>query len=369
MFPYEEFDITLIDTPGFNDTLRSEAEVLKEIADWLDFTYRNPPKIKLTGIIYMQAATDKRMFGSTLRNLKMFRQLCGDEPLKNVILATSCWGTAERSGEMSKAIANEDQLRRDSLFWQPMLKRGSQMVRFEDTRESALKIIKKIINKKPIVLQIQHELVDEDKNLIDTAAGATVNEEIKRLEAKYKKEISDVQADMKEALESRDQELQEVLSESKTRLERLREDNRRAQDVLQYQRRNAERKHDSEIQSLRMELEMTKISLEKDNMAMKREMQIQAKAQRLEDKMHFKEIIAQIRANSDKVRAEDRQALERRIRELETNGNPFSVDGAQSSNGQHAGNHQNGQHYTDDGATAPQIEPPPYSEYEVEEVE
>ena len=248
----------------------------------------------------------------------MFRQLCGDEPLKNVVLATTCWGTAERSGEMAKAVASEEQLRTDPLFWQPMLKRGSEMVRFEDTKDSALSIVQKLVDKRPIVLQIQHELVDEAKDLIDTTAGATVNEEIKKLEERYKRDIAEVQAEIHDALESRDQELQGVLSESKANLERLREDNRRAQDMLQYDRRNLERKHDNEMQSLKMELEITKTqSAENDSAAIRREMQIQAEAQRLEDKLHFEGIVAQIRANAEKVRWEERQATETRIRELE----------------------------------------------------
>lgn len=318
-FSHEEYDITLIDTPGFNDTIRSETEVLREIADWLDTTYRNPPSIKLTGIIYMQAATEKRMFGSTLRNLKMFRQLCGDEPLKNVVLATTCWGTAERSGDMEKAVANEEQLRTDSLFWQPMLKRGSEMLRFEDTRDSAIEIITKLVNKQPIVLQIQSELVDEDKDLIDTTAGAAVNEEIKKLEEKYKKDIADVQAELREALESRDHELEVILEESKADLERLRDENRRAQDTLQYDRRNKERKRDNEIQSLKMELEITKTkSGGGDHAVLRREMQRRAEVQRLEDRARFEEMVAQIRADADRVRTEERQALGTRIQELET---------------------------------------------------
>lgn len=43
-FEHDNLRITLIDTPGFNDTLRSETEILRDVADWLDITYRNPPK-------------------------------------------------------------------------------------------------------------------------------------------------------------------------------------------------------------------------------------------------------------------------------------------------------------------------------------
>lgn len=217
-FQHDGFNITLIDTPGFNDTLRSETEVLKEIADWLDVTYRN--NVRLTGIIYLQALTDRKMYGSSLRNLKMFRQLCGDNPLKNVVLATTGWGTAEKSGNLQKAADNENQLETDPDFWEPLIKRGSTTARFTDTQESALEIIMSLAGRAPVTLQIQRELVEEEKNLIDTAAGTTVNEEMKKLEAKYKAEVSKIQQDMDEALSMRDQEMHDALDESKQTFQR-----------------------------------------------------------------------------------------------------------------------------------------------------
>src|SRR5271154_954652 len=156
-FNHGTYEIVLIDTPGFNNTLRGETEVLKDIADWLDITYRTS-KIRLSGIIYIQALTDRRMYGSTLRYLKMFRQLCGDEPLKNVVFTTTGWGEAKKTGNLEKAVANEDQLRTDPDFWQPMIKCGSRMARFEDNKNSALEIILSLVDKETVALRIQHEL-------------------------------------------------------------------------------------------------------------------------------------------------------------------------------------------------------------------
>jgi hypothetical protein len=110
-----------------------------------------------------------------------------------------------------------------------------------------------------------------------------------------------VQEEMHEALESRSREHQEVLSESKVNLERQREEKCRAQDMLQYDGRYLERKHDKDIQSLKMGLEINEDELaERETAVMRWEMQIQAEAQRLEDKLHFEGIVAQIRANSEK---------------------------------------------------------------------
>jgi len=284
-FNHGAYEIVLIDTPGFNNTTRAETEVLKDIADWLDITYRTSPKIRLSGIIYMQALTDRWIYGSTLRNLEMFRQLCGDQPLKNVIFTTTGWGEAEKMGNLEMAVANEDQLRTDPDFWQPMIKRGSRTARFENTKDSALEIILSLVDKESVVLRIQHELVDEDKNLVDTAA--------------------ELQEEIKEALESRDQELQEALTEAKTSFELLRENNRRAYDLLSYQERNAQRKYENEMQALKNELENQKSTFKHDKQAM-RAIQMQAKMRQNMDKVKFEQMVAEMRANARKVHSYSR---------------------------------------------------------------
>ncbi|KAH9436696.1 hypothetical protein MCOR02_000365 [Pyricularia oryzae] len=81
--------VFLIDTPGFDDTNRSDSDVLREIASWLTNSFRN--KILLHGIIYLHRISDPRMQGSARKNLMMFKKLCGDDALKKVILATTMW--------------------------------------------------------------------------------------------------------------------------------------------------------------------------------------------------------------------------------------------------------------------------------------
>lgn len=258
----------------------------------------------------MQALTDRKMYGSTLRNLKMFRQLCGDSPLKNVVLATTGWGIAERSGNLQKAEDNEKQLETDSDFWEPLIKRGSKTARFTDTEESALEIIMGLAGRKPVTLQIQSELVIEEKKLIDTAAGNTVNEEMKKLKAKYQAEISKIQQDMDEALSARDQEMHDALDESKKVFERRLNKVRREQQTLSYERRN-------EYRRLQGELEETKWELKRTTQEIKEEHELELRAQKVEDHMRFEEIVAQLRKNSNKVRVEERLYLEEKIKELE----------------------------------------------------
>lgn len=305
-FELDNYEITLIDTPGFNDTFQSEAAVLKNIASWLDQAYRNPPHTKLNGIVYMQAITDRKMYGSTLRNLLMFRELCGENPLKNVILVTTGWRTAAAAGTLSQATKNECQLRTEPKFWANMIKRGSDIKKFEDTRESALEIIFSLVDRKPAVLKIQKELVDENRNLVDTSAGHALNEEIKRLEEQYRRELLELTRQIEEAKAIQDKELQEALAEAKEERERLKEDARHAQDELNYERRNHQRQHDQDLEDMKREV-----------MRHKEQVELRLEAQRIEDRLHFEGIVQQLRANEYKVRQEERIVLEQKIAELE----------------------------------------------------
>jgi len=72
--------LVLVDTPGFDDTNKSDLEILQMISNWLQNVYEK--RIKLAGIIYLHRITDNRMAGTPHRNLRMFGQLCGDQAVK-----------------------------------------------------------------------------------------------------------------------------------------------------------------------------------------------------------------------------------------------------------------------------------------------
>lgn len=298
-FEYEGRGITLIDTPGFNDTTRSETEVLKAIADWLDFTYRND-NTKLNGIVYLQNIQEPRITGSSLRNLKMFKDLCGESPMKNVMLVTTRWGLEERSGNHARAEQHEQQYR--SEFWTPLLSRGARMERFQDDRDSALRILLQLVDRPPEVLQIQTELVDNGRDLIDTTAGNTVNEEIVSMQKKYQAEVAQIQKEMIAALAEKDLEVQEALEESKRSFERKIEKLRDEQDMLQYERRNENRRMRNDMNALQNELQR-KYS---------QELQKKLGAQQLD----FNETAAMLLADSDKLRKEQVEALQATIDEM-----------------------------------------------------
>ena len=96
----------------------------------------------------------------------MFRELCGDTTLKNVVLVTNVWdeGASREAGE-----SGEKEL--SANFFKPALDKGARMTRRHNSEQSARDIIRMIMVNRPVVLQIQRELVDERKDITHTSPG------------------------------------------------------------------------------------------------------------------------------------------------------------------------------------------------------
>ena len=143
----------------------------------------------------------------------MFRELCGETTLKNVVIVTNMWGEVPpHAGE-----ARESEL--SSNFFKPALDKGAQMVRHQNTAQSAHDIIRMIGRNRPVALQIQRELVDERKNIVDTAAGEAVNEELNRQIRRHQDELKMVREEMMRALKDKDEETRQELEEETKKLQ------------------------------------------------------------------------------------------------------------------------------------------------------
>lgn len=223
-FKTDEYDIVLVDTPGFNDTFKTDTEVLMELAKWLEVTYK--VNSKLSGIIYLHRIMDVRMEGSAMRNLKMFRKLCGDDPLSNVVITSTFWGMLPDE----TSTAHEKELCETPDFWGDMIEHGAGVSRYLGTRESAIDVLMSFAKKESVVLDIQKELVDQHIPLAGTAAGYAVNEELAMQEKKHTDELKRLQEEVAQALAEKDVKLEQVLKKEREkteqRLERIHNDQR-----------------------------------------------------------------------------------------------------------------------------------------------
>lgn len=189
-------NVLFIDTPGFDDTDRSDVDILNLIATYLQTSIS--AKVHLSGIIYLHSITDTRMQGSTMRNVRMFRSLCGDRNLHNVILCTTGWHQVDQ--EVGKT--REAELMEKGSFWGDMKDKGARVERhFADnaqtSHESATRIAQMLVGMNKIVLQIQEEMVH--LGLSETSAGKLVREEIEKLETRHKEEIEVLRKEFEQA--------------------------------------------------------------------------------------------------------------------------------------------------------------------------
>lgn len=123
----------------------------------------------MAGIVYIHRISDIRMTGTSVRNFKMFRDLCGDTTLRNVVIATNMWEQVENQ---NIAISRETELR--ETFFEPVVRMKGEIIRLYNTDQSALDLLGHITNNHPLALKIQRELVDEHKSIRQTAAGAAL---------------------------------------------------------------------------------------------------------------------------------------------------------------------------------------------------
>ena len=187
-----------IDTPGFDDTTKTESQILEEISRVLTVQYE--AGVPLKGVIYLHRITDVRYAGSSVKTLEIFKKICGNLALKNVVLVSTRWSEVDET-----TGAQREQQLRDN-FWAYMLGHGATLARFTGQRESAMGIASQLISKRDIVLDLQRELVDEKKQLKQTVAGSYVQDDLSEMKQQLQKELQDLE-DLRQTLKENDRAL------------------------------------------------------------------------------------------------------------------------------------------------------------------
>ncbi|KIW01319.1 uncharacterized protein PV09_07355 [Verruconis gallopava] len=200
-------EVFLIDTPGFDDSQRTDAEVLEEISDWLTTTFWEG--IYLNGIILLQPVEGCRGLGSERRRTRLFQKICGPDAYSHVVIGTTMWGKIRNRVDGENMVRQ----RRDSEeFWAALIRRGAEVVEHEDTRESALNIIRKVMFKNKTILQLQQELAECDGILHRTAAGRQLDQDLGQSSERRRRELDAIISE-RDAFRKSTQELEERIME------------------------------------------------------------------------------------------------------------------------------------------------------------
>ncbi|KAF2838349.1 hypothetical protein M501DRAFT_1058512 [Patellaria atrata CBS 101060] len=133
------YAVTLVDTPGFDDTNHSGSEVLAIIAEWIRTSYED----------------------------------------------------ATADGE-----AREKELCRTGSSWGTMVAAGANVRRYNNDPQVAIALAEELLRKSPAVMKIQKELVEDGKCLVDTDRGSYINEEMMQLRKRHEEELRTLKEEM-----------------------------------------------------------------------------------------------------------------------------------------------------------------------------
>ena len=146
----------------------------------------------------------------------MFRKLCGDSTLQNVVIVTNMWGEVDpQLGDTREA-----ELKSEDIFFKPVLDKGARMARHENTVPSAREIICLILENHPLPLRIQEELIDEHKDISETGAGEELNRELNAQIRKHQQEMRVLREEMEQAIKDKDEETRRELEIETKRMQR-----------------------------------------------------------------------------------------------------------------------------------------------------
>ncbi|KAF9463764.1 P-loop containing nucleoside triphosphate hydrolase protein [Collybia nuda] len=223
-FKLNGYKVRLIDTPGFDDTERSEVEILRKISDYLGQQYKS--KRRLRGVIYLHRISDNRMGGIARRTFEIMQNLCDVEEYSkgkadHLAIVTNMWSLPYTGTELQR----EAQLKTDHRFFAPAIGAGAKYFKHENTTLSAHDIIMNLLPTKRVVLDIQRELVVDKKSFPNTKVGQVAKRHVEEDLRKFQKGMETVSADITKAKEQGDvdvvEELQDELTEYKKTISRL----------------------------------------------------------------------------------------------------------------------------------------------------
>ncbi|KAK5652245.1 hypothetical protein OQA88_10742 [Cercophora sp. LCS_1] len=177
--------ITLIDTPGFDDTLRTDVDILEIISDYLATAY-GQNKL-LDGLILLHPVTGNRVTGSEGSRTQLIKEILGQDAYKRVVIATTMW---DNIIDRTLALKQEEQRKQPDGIWHSMCQQGATVLQHDNTKESAHRILRHLlqITSTPFALQLQRELVQHNGVVAQTSVGQEMDRQheaqIARLEEK-----------------------------------------------------------------------------------------------------------------------------------------------------------------------------------------
>ncbi|TFK29089.1 hypothetical protein FA15DRAFT_664403 [Coprinopsis marcescibilis] len=202
--------IGLVDVPGFNDYTstggaKSSLEILRMIAGYLNPNPEDGQEGRtFSGIAYLHTITGTRIGKMGRRDMKIFKELCGKESMKNVVVVTTFW---DQLSDSNPGVEHEANLMKEEGLLQELKQGGAKFVRWghyndhtpfpsDPAFQTPRQVINHLLSLEPVLSQFQTELA-AGKTVEQTSAGLVSRQEFEDLKHDYRQSITAVQTDIK----------------------------------------------------------------------------------------------------------------------------------------------------------------------------
>lgn len=218
----------------------------------------------------MHRISDRRMGGVSIRNFSMFRQLCGDDTLKSVAIVTNMWSEVQ----FETGLAREHELASDKLFFKPALEKGAQMIRHRlNTTQSAHQVLQFFLDKPERTLQLEWELVKEQRGVMETGAGREVDRELQEARRRYQEQLDDIRKELEDAMSMHDTQTREELEEAKAQARTQLQWAEHERERMAWEYEQDKRRTDEQMQMLRQRLAFEQAQAQAQTQAQAQNMQ------------------------------------------------------------------------------------------------
>ena len=128
----------------------------------------------------------------------------------------------------SEGKEREYELTSKEKFFKPALDRGARMLRHDGSQGSAHAILRHLVGREPSTLLVQDEMVNQEKALVHTTAGADIMRKLKEQAESHAEAIENLCLGIEAARLAEDEETREILQEearkAREEMERIRGD-------------------------------------------------------------------------------------------------------------------------------------------------
>ncbi|KAF6750826.1 hypothetical protein DFP72DRAFT_817355, partial [Ephemerocybe angulata] len=217
--------VRLVDTPGFDDTAKSDGDVLAIIAEFL--AKHSSRGRRIHSILYFHRISDVRMGAVSKKNFVMFQKMVGAHAYPNVVVVTTRWNEVNTL----TAESREAELRTKTSFFQPLVEAGAPMMRYARTPDCTQRIVRQALSCAPVELSIQRQMVVERRSVAETDAGMKLQLDKMESIEKCKDELRDLVRDLEALRDVNDldglKELEGSIRDMRDKVRDLQEENQR----------------------------------------------------------------------------------------------------------------------------------------------